>query len=180
MGPCKLFEYAAERAAARSEPRPTWAAMRLALLAGAGGVALSAALAQPVNPAAAPATAATQPPTMVLWTADDCAYCTVWRRGERAQEFAAQADRLGVQVGVMNKRSLKDPATSYRWLSAGVGPPAELLQNPPHAVPTFEFFCKGRSQRRFAGLDNWDSFWRSEVRRLARECAVTPAAATGS
>jgi hypothetical protein len=123
--------------------------------------------------------AISHPPTMVLWTANDCAFCRVWQRGERAQEFAALAERLGVKVGVMSKPSLRDPSNAYRWLSTGVPQPAELLAMAPSGLPTFEFFCNGRSQRRLAGLDNWDSFWRSEVRRLARECAVTPAAGAG-
>ncbi len=114
---------------------------------------------------------------MVFWTADDCVYCKVWKRGERSQEFAAVADKHGVPVGVMSKSSLKDPPTAYRWLSNGATQPVSLLLDPPRGLPAFEFFCNGRSQRRLAGLADWDSFWRSELRRLARECAATASSA---
>lgn len=131
----------------------------------AGAVVLAALLAP------GQATAQAQPgAVLVYWSAGDCPPCKVWRTGERHDEFAAEAARLGVRLVTVAKPSLRSADSDYRWSDAG----ETLALDPPKTLPSFDFVCRGKPAQRLAGLANWDSFWRSQLRDLARQCAAAP------
>lgn len=109
---------------------------------------------------------------LVFWTANDCGPCKLWSQTERRTEFLAEAKRLGVDLVVVSRKSVADPVTSYVWPATHAELKASLAELPPaQATPSFDFVCKGQLQRRLAGVDDWDSFWRKTLRQLARDCA---------
>lgn len=117
--------------------------------------------------------AATEPSpaaVMVYWTAGDCVYCKVWKTGERHEEFQAEAAKLGVRMVTMAKPSLRSPDSEYRGPEGSTA----LGLEPPKGLPSFDFVCQGTPGRRLAGLAEWDSFWRSQARQVARRCAAAP------
>lgn len=131
----------------------------------AGAVVLTALLAP------GQATAQAQPGAMlVYWSAGDCAPCKVWRTGERHDEFQAEAARLGVRLVTVAKPSLRSPDSDYRWSDTQETLPLEA----PKTLPSFDFVCRGQAGPRLGGLANWDSFWRSQLRQVARQCAAAP------
>lgn len=131
-------------------------------LAALSGAALLGLAAWPV--------AAAEPPAalVVFWTADDCPWCNTWKNGDRRPEFELEAARLGVAIGVQRKPSLRSPDSQFAWQEAAFPAPAGLV--PPRVVPSFDFTCRGQALKRLTSMADWDSFWRAELRRLARQC----------
>lgn len=112
--------------------------------------------------------AASPPPSVVFWTAGDCSFCKVWKTGDRHDEFQAEAARLGVPLVTLAKPSLRSPDGDYLVPQGAIVPP---LSTAPKLLPSFDFVCAGKPvRRRLSGLAEWDSFWRSQLRQLARDC----------
>lgn len=108
------------------------------------------------------------PASVVFWTAGDCSFCKVWKAGDRHDEFQAEAARLGVPLVTLAKPSLRSPDGDYQVPEGAVVPP---LSTAPKMLPSFDFLCSGKPVRkRLSGLAEWDSFWRSQLRQLARDC----------
>ncbi|MBL8302538.1 MAG: hypothetical protein JNM26_07185 [Ideonella sp.] len=111
---------------------------------------------------------ASPPASVVFWTAGDCSHCKVWKTGDRHDEFQAEAARLGVPLVTLAKPSLRSPDADYVVPEGALVPP---LSTAPTTFPSFDFMCAGKPvRRRLSGLAEWDSFWRSQLRRLARDC----------
>lgn len=144
----------------RADTAIAWALTALAGL----GAALPAARAAEAQP----------PAVVVYWTAGDCVWCKVWKTGDRHDEFQAEAARLGVRLVTVAKPSLRDADTAYKWPEEpGLASPAPLVASAPKMLPSFDFVCPGKPPRRLAGLADWDSFWRSQLRQIARDCAAS-------
>lgn len=143
----------------------------------AASFALSAIGAASALAPAALAAEAQAPVVLVFWTAGDCVWCKVWKTGDRHQEFQTEATRLGVHLVTMAKPSLRDPDSAYRGPDEGqlASPgPSIATSTAPKMLPSFDFMCQGKSVRRLVGLAEWDSFWRSQLRKMARDCTTTP------
>ena len=109
--------------------------------------------------------------SVVYWTADDCGYCKLWRNGDRFEEFDAEAKRLGVGFATVRKPSLRQADSAYAWTTEAFSAPPVVLTPPmPRLLPSFDLLCNGKKTKRLVGLADWDSFWRSELRRMARDC----------
>ncbi len=153
----------------------TW--LRFSLrLKGACSVLVGLAAVMTAAPSTAVEPASAAKVTVVFWTAGDCTYCTQWKRGGRYDEFAAEAARLGATMATVAKPALRDPATAFRWdPSVAAAPPTRLADlAPPKLLPSFDVLCNGQPVKRLMGLAEWDSFWRSQLRRTARECTSIP------
>lgn len=112
------------------------------------------------------------PASVVFWTAGDCSFCKVWKAGDRHDEFQAEAARLGVPLVTLAKPSLRSPDSDYLVPEGAHVPP---LSTAPKMLPSFDFLCAGKPVRkRLSGLAEWDSFWRSQLRQLARDCQPAP------
>lgn len=109
---------------------------------------------------------------MVFWTAGDCGPCKLWSHTERRLEFLTEAKRLGVDLVVVSRPRVADPVERYVWPATQQELKARMAELPAaQLTPSFDFICKGQLQRRLAGVDDWDSFWRKSLRQLARDCA---------
>jgi hypothetical protein len=110
---------------------------------------------------------------LVFWHAGDCPPCKVWERGERRVEFDEQAAPLGIALVSVFKPSLRDPVSAFAWPQEQHALRTRLAVMPaPELLPSFDFVCNGQVVRRLQGLAQWDSFWRSQARRLGRECTA--------
>lgn len=122
--------------------------------------------------------AAAQPPgrmQLVFWHAGDCPPCKVWDRGDRRTEFSQQAAPLGIALVSVFKPSLRDPESAFAWPEEHQALRTRLSALPaPKLLPSFDFVCDGQLVRRLQGLDDWDSFWRSQARGMARQCPGSP------
>jgi hypothetical protein len=113
---------------------------------------------------------------LVFWHAGDCPPCKAWERGERRSEFIEQAGPLGIGLVSVFKPSLMSPASAFAWPPEHQTLRTGLSVLPvPELLPSFDFVCNGQLVRRLQGLADWDSFWRSQARLMARECSASKA-----
>ncbi len=104
---------------------------------------------------------------VVFWTADDCDWCTLWKRSDRVAEFEAAAQPLGVRLLTARKSTLAQPVRAF-VLPDGL--PDVPLDQRPALLPAFDFYCDGKPVKRLFGIGSWDSFWHQTLRQLARDC----------
>lgn len=111
---------------------------------------------------------------VLMWSAEDCSWCTVWKKSDRVAEFQAAAEPLSIRLFTVSKRSLASPSRTYVFPEGATN---LSVDQAPTLLPAFDFVCDGKSVRRLQGMDAWDSHWSRQLRQLAKDCPVAPVTA---
>jgi hypothetical protein len=112
---------------------------------------------------------------LIYWSAGDCGPCLAWSKTERKQEFLVEAQRLGFQLVEVQRPRVADPLTRYAWPVADAALAERYQHYPPAAMtPAFDLVCRGELVKRMDGLADWDSFWKTSMRALAKTCDAAP------
>jgi hypothetical protein len=128
-----------------------------------------------INGIAPAASASDQGRALVYWSAGDCGPCLAWSKTERKQEFLAEAQRLGFTLVEVQRPRLADPLSSYAWPQADAALAERYKHYPPATMtPAFDLVCRGELVKRMDGLAEWDSFWKTSMRKLAKSCESAP------
>lgn len=115
--------------------------------------------------------------SLVYWSAGDCGPCRAWSQTERKQEFLSEAKALGVTLVEVQRPRLADPLSRYTWPKEQEALMQSYLAHqyaPAQLTPAFDFVCRGELLLRIDGLHEWDSFWKSSLRRSVKQCKAQP------
>ncbi len=115
--------------------------------------------------------------SLVYWSAGDCGPCRAWSQTERKQEFLNEAKALGVTLVEVQRPRLADPLSRYAWPKAHEALMQSYLAHqyaPAQLTPAFDFVCRGELLLRIDGLHEWDSFWKTSLRRSIKQCRALP------
>lgn len=120
-------------------------------------------------------TASDKARVLIYWSAGDCGPCLAWSKTERKQEFLVEAQRLGFTLVEVQRPRLADPLSRYAWPQADAALAERYKHYPPATMtPAFDLVCRGELVKRMDGLAEWDSFWKTSMRKLAKTCESAP------